>query len=134
MGRARGILIVGYTKCTQFDPPLTPARHRSGVDGIVSWDLDWPGGLQCSVGVGHASRMPDDKPVLPNAQLDDDDGHVIPPPALRADQLARYTVDHDPASEQDISDYVEGQCRGEEAVQHVEKIKTEIVLGDKYER
>ena len=71
--------------------------------------------------------------VLPNAQLDDDDGHVIPPPALPADQLARYTIDHDPASEQDIINYVEGQCRGEEAVQHVEKIKTEIILGDKYD-
>jgi len=77
--------------------------------------------------------MADDKPVLPNAQLDDDDGHVIPPPPIPADQLARYSVDRDPDSEQDIVSYVEGQCRGEETVQHVEKIKTAIVLGDKYD-
>lgn len=71
--------------------------------------------------------------VLPNQQLDDDDEHVLPPPPMPAEQLARYSVDRDPDSEQDIADYVEGQCRGDETVQHVERIKTAIVLGDKYE-
>jgi hypothetical protein len=74
--------------------------------------------------------MADD--VLPNQQLGDDDDHVIPPPPLPADQLARYTVERDPHSEQDISHYVKGQARDEQ-VQHVEKVKTEIVLGDKYD-
>lgn len=75
--------------------------------------------------------MADD--ALPNHQLDAGDEHVFPPPPMPADQLARYGVDRDPDSEQDIADYVEGQCRGDETVQHVEKIKTAIVLGDKYE-
>ena len=76
-------------------------------------------------------RMAEDRPH--NQQLDGDDEHVIPPPPLPADQLKRYSVDRDPDSEQDIAHYVEGQSRGEETVQHVEKIKTETVLGDKYE-
>ncbi len=70
--------------------------------------------------------------VLPNAHLDGDDEHVIPPPPPPADHLGRYTVDRDPASEQDITDYVEGQARHEH-VQHLEKIKTEIIVGDKYD-
>lgn len=53
--------------------------------------------------------------------------HPVPP-----DELARYSVDRDPYSEADIASYVEGQIRDEE-VQHVERIKTEIVLGDTYE-
>lgn len=72
--------------------------------------------------------------VRPNQQLrHDDDDHVIPGSPIPADQLARYSVDRDPASEQDIAQYVEGQCRGEEKVQNAEKVKTEIVLGDKYD-
>ncbi|MBY8308432.1 hypothetical protein KW529_14245 [Vibrio fluvialis] len=53
--------------------------------------------------------------------------HPVPP-----EELARYSVDRDPYSEADIASYVEGQARDEE-VQHVERIKTEIVLGDTYE-
>jgi hypothetical protein len=71
----------------------------------------------------------------PNAHLDADTGddeHVIPPP-VSAEQAARYSVDRDPDTEQDIINYVEGQCRGEEKVQHVERVRTDIVLGDKYE-
>ena len=49
-----------------------------------------------------------------------------------ASQLLRYSVDSDLHSERDIADYVEGQTH-DEIVQHVEKIKQEIVLGDKYE-
>jgi hypothetical protein len=70
---------------------------------------------------------------LPNQYLEGDDDHVIPPPPIPADQLGRYSVERDPDSEQGITRYVEGQCRGEEKVQHVEKIKTAIVLGDKYD-
>lgn len=53
--------------------------------------------------------------------------HPVPP-----EELARYAVDRDPYSEADIASYVEGQARDEE-VQHVERIKTEVVLGDTYE-
>ena len=53
--------------------------------------------------------------------------HPVPPK-----ELARYSVDRDPYSEADIASYVEGQAR-EEAVQHVERIKTEVVIGDTYE-
>ena len=74
--------------------------------------------------------MADD--VLPNQQLGDDDEHVIPPPPIPADQLKRYSEERDPDSEQDIAHYVELEA-SDEHVQHVEKIKTELVLGDKYD-
>src|SRR4030095_16477567 len=43
-----------------------------------------------------------------------------------------YSVDRDPHSEQDIASYVEGQAR-DEVVQHVERVKREIVLGDVFD-
>lgn len=51
---------------------------------------------------------------------------------LPARVLSQYSVDPDPHSENDIANYVHGQAR-DETVQHVEKIKEEFVLGDKYE-
>jgi len=57
---------------------------------------------------------------------------VVPSHSIPAEELARYSVDSDPHSERDIASYVEGQAR-DETVQHVEKIKQEIVLGDTYE-
>jgi hypothetical protein len=53
--------------------------------------------------------------------------HPVPP-----EELSRYSVDRDPYSEADIASYVEGQAPDEE-VQHGERIKTEVVLGDTYE-
>jgi hypothetical protein len=53
--------------------------------------------------------------------------HPIPP-----ELLGRYSPDRDPDSEQDIARYVEIEA-DDEAVQHVELIKTEYVLGDAYE-
>lgn len=53
--------------------------------------------------------------------------HPIP-----AGELSKYSVDGDPPSEADIANYVEGQAR-DESIQHVERIKREIVLGDPYE-
>ena len=53
--------------------------------------------------------------------------HPVPP-----GELDRYSVEPDPHSERDISSYVEGQAP-DESIQHVEKIKHEIVLGDVYE-
>ena len=53
--------------------------------------------------------------------------HPVPP-----GELDRYSINSDPHSEMDIATYVEGQARDED-VQHVERIKQEIVLGDAYE-
>lgn len=53
--------------------------------------------------------------------------HPVPP-----EELSRYSIEHDPYSEADIASYVEGQAR-DETVKYVERIKSEIVLGDTYE-
>lgn len=53
--------------------------------------------------------------------------HPVP-----ADELSRYSVESDLHAERDIANYVEGQAP-DEVVQHVERIKKEIVLGDTYE-
>jgi len=53
--------------------------------------------------------------------------HPVP-----ASELGRYSVDRDPHSEQDIANYVEGQAR-DEVVQHVERVKREVVIGDVYD-
>ena len=52
---------------------------------------------------------------------------MIPP-----SELEKYRVEHDPHSEQDIADYVHGEAP-DETVQNVERIKQEVVLGNKYE-
>ena len=57
---------------------------------------------------------------------------VVPAHAVPAGELAQYSVERDPHSEKDIADYVEGETR-DEIVQHVEKVKQEVVLGDVYE-
>jgi hypothetical protein len=59
-------------------------------------------------------------------------GHIIPSDPIPAQELEKYRVDTDPHSEGDITDYVHGQAR-DETVQHIEKIKEEVVLGEKYE-
>jgi len=56
---------------------------------------------------------------------------VLPPPAMPSDELTRYSVERDPHSESDIAQYVEGQAP-DETVKHVEKVKEEIVAGEKY--
>lgn len=53
--------------------------------------------------------------------------HSVP-----ADELSRYSVESDLHAERDIANYVAGQAP-DETVQHVERIKKEIVLGDVYE-
>ena len=61
----------------------------------------------------------------------EDNGDVFSHP-LPASELAHYGMDRDPHSEQDIARYVDIETRDED-VQHVEKIKQEIVLGHVYE-
>src|SRR6266576_430091 len=53
--------------------------------------------------------------------------HPVPP-----SELGRYSVEGDPHSQRDITGYVAGQAP-DETVQHVERIKREIVLGDIYD-
>jgi hypothetical protein len=67
-----------------------------------------------------------------DAEGDHKDGCVVPSHPVPAQELARYSVEHDPHSEQGIANYVEGQAR-DETVQHVEKVKQEVILGDIYE-
>ena len=53
--------------------------------------------------------------------------HPVPP-----EEIGKYSPVRDADSEQDIANYVHGQAR-DEMVKHVEKVKTEYVLGDAYE-
>jgi hypothetical protein len=53
--------------------------------------------------------------------------HHVPP-----EEVGRYSVERDPVAEQDIANYIHGQAR-DEAVQHVELVKTEYIMGDSYE-
>jgi hypothetical protein len=53
--------------------------------------------------------------------------HPVP-----AEKLSQYSIERDPYSEADIASYIQGQAPDED-VQHVERIKREIVLGDIYE-
>jgi hypothetical protein len=53
--------------------------------------------------------------------------HPVPP-----EEVGRYSVERDLAAERDIANYVHGQAR-DEVVQHVERVKTEYVMGDPYE-
>lgn len=63
-----------------------------------------------------------------------DGEHTFPPDQpLSPDVLGRYTLGHDPHEEAEIADYVNGQCRGDETVQYVERIKIEYVTGERYD-
>jgi hypothetical protein len=55
--------------------------------------------------------------------------HEHPVPAA---ELGRYSVERDPHSEQDIANYVEREAQ-DETVQHAERVKREIVLGEAYD-
>lgn len=63
---------------------------------------------------------------------DSDDGCVEPTHPIPASELSSYYVDSDPHSEQDIARYVEIEAHDEQ-VQHVEKIKQEVIIGGTYE-
>lgn len=57
---------------------------------------------------------------------------IIPDHPVPARELSQYSVDNDPHSENDIANYVLAEAR-DETVQHVERIKQEVALGEKYE-
>jgi hypothetical protein len=46
--------------------------------------------------------------------------------------LSRYSVEGDPHADTDIANYVYGQAP-DETVQHVERVKREVVLGEVYD-
>lgn len=57
----------------------------------------------------------------------------LPDQPLPPEALAKYTLDHDPHEEAEIARYVNIECRGDETVQYVERIKTEYVTGQRYD-
>ena len=59
----------------------------------------------------------------------DTDCTLPPDHPLPADQLGRYSPERDFYAEKEIAEYLEGQARGEETVQNVERVKTEYVIG-----
>lgn len=60
--------------------------------------------------------------------------HTFPPDTpLPSEILGQYTLGHDAHEEAEIARYVNIECRGDETVQYVERIKTEYVTGQKYE-
>lgn len=67
-----------------------------------------------------------------NHNDDEKDSSTISSNLIPTGDLSRYSVERDPHLEQDIADYVQGQAP-DEVVQHVEKVKQEVVLGDTYE-
>jgi hypothetical protein len=70
---------------------------------------------------------------MENGEQDDDaDDDVAPGTPIPAEQLGRYSPVRDPHAEKDVADYVHSQAR-DEAVTHVEKVKSEYVMGDEYE-
>jgi hypothetical protein len=75
-------------------------------------------------------KLPDDATPSASSELkaEDDCVHTHPIPA---EEIGRYSVTRDPDAERDIENYVRGQAR-DETVQHVEKVKTEYIMGDPY--
>jgi hypothetical protein len=61
----------------------------------------------------------------------DDNNCVIPSP-VPASELPRYSINRDAHRENDIAEYVRLEAPDEDLL-HVEKVKEEIVVGDKYE-
>jgi hypothetical protein len=67
-----------------------------------------------------------------NKKSENEENHVAHTHPVPAGELSRYSIDGDRHSEADIANYVHGQAP-DETVQHVEKIKQEVVLGEVYE-
>jgi hypothetical protein len=67
-----------------------------------------------------------------HSEKDENAGCIVHSHPVPAQELARYSPERDPDSEQDIASYVELEAR-DESVQNVEKVKQEIVFGEVYE-
>jgi hypothetical protein len=57
---------------------------------------------------------------------------VVPGPAIPPEDLHKYLSENDPHSAQDIARYVEIEA-SDERVLHVEKVKSEVILGEVHE-
>lgn len=68
----------------------------------------------------------------PTADAVEGDCTLPPDHPVPADQLGRYSPERDYNAEKEISEYVEGQARGE-TVQHVERVTVEYVMATPYE-
>jgi hypothetical protein len=68
----------------------------------------------------------------PDSQEPESSECVIPGPEIPAHELHKYMSESDQHSAQDIARYVEIEA-SDEVVLHVEKVKSEVVLGDVYE-
>lgn len=66
-------------------------------------------------------------------KISDDECTFPPDEPMPPEVLGQYTLGHDLHDETEIVDYVNGQCRGEETVKYVERIKTEYVSGQRYD-
>lgn len=64
----------------------------------------------------------------PTGATTGEDGCVVHNHPLPPEEIGRYSPVRDADSEQDIANYVHGQAH-DEIVQHVEKVKTEYVMG-----
>jgi len=98
--------LTGYSELRPFPPAGDAGRWASSEEG---------------------TGMTDDSPENSGASE-----CVVPPGPLPAEALGRYSVERDPHREHDITAYVESQAKDERA-KHVERVKEEIVLGEKYE-
>jgi hypothetical protein len=68
----------------------------------------------------------------PESPPEDADECVVPTHPVPPEELHRYSPERDVLAEQDIAGYVEWQA-SDEAVQHVEQVKREVVLGQVYD-
>ena len=68
---------------------------------------------------GRKNSAPDEECVIHD--------HPVPP-----EELGRYSISRDAAAEEDIANYVQWQA-SDEVVQHVERIKIEHIMDEKYE-
>ncbi|MES2421248.1 MAG: hypothetical protein V4595_08095 [Pseudomonadota bacterium] len=64
---------------------------------------------------------------------DQDGEECIVPPPLTIEAISHLVLSQAPHEARDITEYVEGQCRGEEEVVHTELIKTEFVSMSRYD-
>lgn len=69
---------------------------------------------------------------MPNKDKNKDPEEGFHPEPIPFGELWKYTLDRDLHSQTDIKDYVEGQAK-DEKVEHVERVKEEVILGEKYE-
>jgi hypothetical protein len=107
-----------HTEQFKRKPERGPQGPRSGSFGILSSNHYTHG---CSMGDENSNPVP-----LENSEC------VVPGPSLPLDELHKYLSESDPHSARDIARYVEIEA-ADETVLHVEKVKSEVILGGIHE-